>query len=170
MASIESKNAKYDLVMSGEASFTEQEKNGFQLFSTHCASCHTPPLFTNYAFENNGLMPDTLIKDGGRIRQTKNNTDSLKFKVPTLRNIEYTFPYMHDGRYKSLTEVMNHYTSSSNKSALMNPKLISVYSLASNEKVDIVAFLLTLSDKEFLFDKRYSYPKAKIDSLRNLNH
>ena len=168
IASIESKNAKYDLVMSGKTSLTEQEKNGFQLFSKHCASCHTPPLFTNYAFENNGLMPDTLIKDGGRIRQTKNITDSLKFKVPTLRNIEYTFPYMHDGRFKTLTEVMNHYTSSSNKNALINPKLKSVYFLSSNEKVDIVAFLLTLSDKQFLFDKRYAYPKAQIDSLRNI--
>ncbi len=170
MASIESKNSKYDLVMNCKSEFTMQEKNGFKLFSQLCASCHTPPVFTNYAFENNGLMPDTLIKDGGRIRQTKQTNDSLKFKVPTLRNIEYTFPYMHDGRYKTLTEVMNHYTNSSNKNSSMNPKLKSVYLLSSNEKVDIIAFLLTLSDKQFLFDKRYTYPKAQIDSLRNINH
>jgi cytochrome c peroxidase len=169
LASIESKNAKYDLVMNGETEFTQQEKNGFELFSKHCASCHAPPLFTNYAFENNGLLPDTALNDGGRIRQTKQTNDSLKFKVPTLRNIEYTFPYMHDGRYKSLTEVMNHYSSSANKNTFLNPKLKSVYKLSSNEKVDIIAFLLTLSDKQFLFDKRYAYPKAQIDSLRNIN-
>ncbi len=170
MASIESKNAKYDLVLNGETEFKLQEKNGFELFSKHCASCHAPPLFTNYAFESNGLMPDTALKDGGRIRQTKQTNDSLKFKVPTLRNIEFTFPYMHDGRYKTLTEVMNHYTNSSDKNSSMNPKLKSVYLLSSNEKVDIIAFLLTLSDKQFLFDKRYTYPKVQIDSLRNINH
>lgn len=169
MASIESKNAKYDLVMNGETEFTLQEKNGFKLFSKHCASCHTPPLFTNYEFESNGLMPDSVLNDGGRIRQTKQTNDSLKFKVPTLRNIEYTFPYMHDGRYKTLTEVMNHYSNSANKNTFLNPKLKSVYILSSNEKVDIIAFLLTLSDKQFLFDKRYAYPKAQIDSLRNIN-
>jgi cytochrome c peroxidase len=169
LASIESKNAKYDLVMNGETEFTQQEKNGFELFSNHCASCHTPPLFTNYAFESNGLMPDTALNDGGRIRQTKQTNDSIKFKVPTLRNIEYTFPYMHDGRYKSLTEVMNHYSNSTNKNTFLNPKLKSIYKLSSNEKVDIIAFLLTLSDKQFLFDKRYAYPKAQIDSLRNIN-
>ena len=169
LTSIESKNAKYDLVMNGEPQFTQQEKNGFELFSKHCASCHTPPLFTNYAFESNGLMSDTTLNDDGRIRQTKQTNDSLKFKVPTLRNIEYTFPYMHDGRYKTLTEVMNHYSNSANKNTLMNPKLKSVYKLSSNEKVDIIAFLLTLSDEQFLFDKRYAYPKVQIDSLRNIN-
>jgi cytochrome c peroxidase len=169
IASIESKESKYDLVMNGQADFTAQEKNGFQLFSKHCASCHTPPLFTNYSFENNGLIPDTALNDGGRIRQTRQKIDSLKFKVPTLRNIEYTFPYMHDGRYKTLTEVMNHYSTPANKNPTLNPKLKSVYKLSSNEKVDIIAFLLTLSDKQFLFDKRYSYPKTKIDALRNLN-
>jgi cytochrome c peroxidase len=169
LASIESKNAKYDLVMNGQYVFTDQEKNGFQLFSNHCTSCHTPPLFTNYSFENNGLIPDTALNDGGRIRQTRQKIDSLKFKVPTLRNIEYTFPYMHDGRYKSLTEVMNHYSNSTNKNTFLNPKLKSVYKLSSNEKVDIIAFLLSLSDKQFLFDKRYAYPKAQIDSLRNIN-
>jgi cytochrome c peroxidase len=170
MASIESNSSKYDLVLNGQAEFTEQEKNGLKLFSEHCSNCHTPPLFTNYSFQNNGLLPDSTLKDVGRIRQTKQIIDSLKFKVPTLRNIEYTFPYMHDGRFKTLTEVLNHYTNTSNKNSKMNPKLKSVYSLSSVEKVDIIAFLLTLSDKQFLFDKRYTYPKAQIDSLRNIDH
>jgi len=169
MASIESKNSKYDLVMNGNEIFTEQEKNGFELFSKHCSSCHTPPLFTNYSFQNNGLIPDSVLKDSGRIRQTKNTTDSLKFKVPTLRNIEFTFPYMHDGRFKTLTEVLNFYIGNTHKNAMMANELKSVTYISANEKVDLIAFLLTLSDKQFLFDKRYSYPKSQIDSLRKIS-
>lgn len=168
MASIESKSSKYDLVMNGNDVFTDQEKNGFTLFSKHCSSCHTPPLFTNYSFQNNGLMLDTVLKDDGRIRQTKQIIDSLKFKVPTLRNIEFTFPYMHDGRFKSLTEVLNFYAGHSNKNSMLALELKSAVNLSSNDKVDLIAFLLTLSDKKFLFDKRYAYPKSEIDSLRKL--
>lgn len=168
MSSIESNSSKYDLVLNGRDVFTDQEKNGFQLFSKHCSSCHTPPLFTNYSFQNNGLMLDTVLKDGGRIRQTKQIIDSLKFKVPTLRNIEFTFPYMHDGRFKSLTEVLNFYAGHSNKNSMLALELKSAVNLSSNDKVDLIAFLLTLSDKKFLFDKRYAYPKSEIDSLRKL--
>jgi cytochrome c peroxidase len=168
MASIESKSSKYDLVMNGNDVFTDQEKNGFTLFSKHCSSCHTPPLFTNYSFQNNGLLPNSALNDGGRIRQTKNTNDSLKFKVPTLRNIEFTFPYMHDGRFKTLTEVLNFYIGSSHKNPMMANELKSVSNLSSYEKVDLIAFLLTLSDRRFLFDKRYAYPKSEIDSLRKL--
>jgi cytochrome c peroxidase len=169
IAYIESKESKYDLVMNGNEVFTEQEKNGFQLFSQHCSNCHTPPLFTNFSFQNNGLIPDPTLADGGRIRQSKITTDSLKFKVPTLRNIEFTFPYMHDGRFKTLTEVLNFYTSSSHKNPMMANELKSVTHISANEKVDLIAFLLTLSDKQFLFDKRYTYPKSQIDSLRKLS-
>jgi cytochrome c peroxidase len=169
IASIESKESKYDLVMNGNEVFTEQEKNGFQLFSQHCSNCHTPPLFTNFSFQNNGLIPDTTLVDGGRIRQTKDTTDSLKFKVPTLRNVEFTFPYMHDGRFKTLTEVLNFYIGNTHKNPMMANELKSVSNLSSNDKVDLIAFLLTLSDRKFLFDKRYAYPKSQIDSLRKLS-
>jgi cytochrome c peroxidase len=169
IASIESKESKYDLVMNGNEVFTEQEKNGFQLFSQYCSNCHTPPLFTNFSFQNNGLIPDTTLADGGRIRQSKITTDSLKFKVPTLRNIEFTFPYMHDGRFKTLTEVLNFYFGNTHKNPMMENELKSVTYISANEKVDLIAFLLTLSDKQFLFDKRYSYPKSQIDCLRKLS-
>jgi cytochrome c peroxidase len=91
------------------------------------------------------------LNDLGRFGITHNPTDSLKFKVPTLRNIQFTFPYMHDGRFKKLREVLNHYASTDklNKPIVLN----------SNEKTDIVAFLLTLTDNEFLFDKRFGYPR-----------
>jgi cytochrome c peroxidase len=150
---LNSYNSKYDKYIRHEAGgeFTEQEKNGLQLFKTHCASCHTEPLFTNQDFEKNGLPVDTTLNDLGRFNITRNAADSFKFKVPTLRNVQFTFPYMHDGRFKKLREVLNHYASSD--------KLTKPIALNSNEKTDIIAFLLTLTDNEFLFDKRFGFPR-----------
>jgi cytochrome c peroxidase len=116
-------------------------------------------LFTNLQFENNGLEKDTVLKDNGRMKVTKNPSDSLKFKVPTLRNIEFSFPYMHDGRFKKLSEVMNHYTSGVKQSKTLSGKLQKPIVLSSNEKVDVIAFLLTLTDRKFLFNSNFSYPK-----------
>ena len=145
--------------MQQKDTFTQQEQNGYLLFKKHCASCHTEPLFTNLQFENNGLPVDSILNDWGRMRITQKANDSLKFKVPTLRNIEFSFPYMHDGRFKKLSQVLNHYTNGivhySNLSQTLKQPII----LTSNQKVDITAFLLTLTDKEFLFNKKFSYPR-----------
>jgi cytochrome c peroxidase len=154
-----SDEAKYDSVMRGEATFTLQEKNGYKLFKKNCASCHTEPLFTNEQFENNGLALDTTLNDFGRMKVTQNAVDSLHFKVPTLRNIEFSFPYMHDGRFKHLSDVMNHYTSGVMKSKTLSKQLEHPIILSSNEKVDMIAFLLTLTDKHFLFNPDYSFPR-----------
>jgi cytochrome c peroxidase len=150
---LNSYHSKYDKYIRNEAGgeFTQQEQNGLQLFRTHCASCHTEPLFTHQTFEKNGLPMDSTLKDLGRFSITQNPTDSFKFKVPTLRNIQFTFPYMHDGRFKKLREVINHYTTTD--------KLEKSIVLTPHEKVDLIAFLLTLTDKEFLFDKRFGYPR-----------
>lgn len=153
-----SANSKYDKVMRKEVVFTEQEQNGYQLFKNNCASCHTEPLFTNGKFENNGIPIDTTLNDIGRKRITQKSEDYLKFKVPTLRNIQFTNPYMHDGRFKKLTEVIKHYNSI-NKNKNLSKQLQKQMNLTDNERVDLVAFLLTLTDKEFLFDKRFSYPR-----------
>ena len=153
-----SANSKYDKVMRKEAVFTNQEQNGYQLFKTNCASCHSEPLFTNGKYENNGIPLDTTLNDIGRQRITEKFEDYLKFKVPTLRNIQFTNPYMHDGRFEKLTEVVKHYNSLGNNKNL--PKqLQKLMNLTDNERVDLVAFLLTLTDNEFLFDKRFSYPR-----------
>lgn len=154
-----SANSKYDSVMRKQTVFTPQQKNGYKLFKQNCSSCHTEPLFTNYAFENNGLPIDTTLHDLGRMNVTKNPLDSLKFKVPTLRNIEFTYPYMHDGRFKRLSEVLNHYTSGIQSANTLSKKLRKPILLSSNEKVDLISFLLTLTDKEFLFNTKYSYPR-----------
>jgi len=152
-------NSKYDSVMNKQAEFTAQEKNGYQLFKKNCSSCHQEPLFTNQQFENNGLPVDPTLNDQGRMTITKNSADSLKFKVPTLRNIEFSYPYMHDGRFKRLGEVLNHYTGGIKQGKTLSTQLNKPIVLSSNEKVDLTAFLLTLTDKKFLFNKEYAYPK-----------
>ena len=153
-----SSNAKYDRVMIKEEVFTSQELSGYRLFQKHCNTCHKEPLFTTNEFANNGLSIDTLLIDYGRLIFTKNPSDSLKFKIPTLRNIEFTFPYMHDGRFKKLSQVMTHYTSQIQSSTTLAINLKQKINLTSNEKVDIIAFLMTLSDRNFVFDKRFADP------------
>jgi len=159
MLTLVSCNSKYDSVMNKQTKFTAQEQNGYKLFQKNCASCHKEPLFTNLEFETNGLAVDPTLKDYGRMKITKNPLDSLKFKVPTLRNIEFSQPYMHDGRFKRLNEVLNHYTKDIKPSKTLSNQLLSPIVLTSNEKVDLTAFLLTLTDRKFLFNKEYSFPK-----------
>lgn len=158
---LNSYNSKYDKYIRKEAggAFTEQEANGLRLFRKNCASCHAEPLFTNHSFANNGLAVDTVLMDIGRARISQNPADSLKFKVPTLRNIQFTFPYMHDGRFKKLADVINHYTDGIQQTNTIDKRLQIPIVLSANEKVDLVAFLRTLTDRDFLFDPRFGYPR-----------
>lgn len=156
--SFDSRYDRYIRKVSG-AELSSQELNGLKLFRSNCASCHPEPLFTNSKFENNGLKQDYMLKDLGRMKVTNNPQDSLKFKVPTLRNIQFTQPYMHDGRFAKLIDVMNHYTEGIQKSSTLSTQLSKPIILSANEKLDIIAFLFTLSDKEFLFDPRFGYPR-----------
>ena len=152
-------NSKYDKVKRNEEEFTEMEQKGYALFQNHCASCHKEPLLTNNEFRNNGLPMDADLKDLGRMKITQNSKDSLLFKVPTLRNIEFTYPYMHDGRFKTLTEVIKHYNSGIHKSKTLSKELQQPMNLSDNERTELVAFLKTLTDKTFLFNSKYAYPK-----------
>ncbi|MDA9820745.1 c-type cytochrome [Salibacteraceae bacterium] len=154
-----SANAKYDRVKMGKEVFTEQEKNGYQLFKKDCASCHSEPLFSNYNFENNGLPIDPTINDLGRYVITENDNDKAKFKVPSLRNLSFTYPYMHDGRFMTLQEVINHYTSGIEHSETLSSQFNESVELSSNEKVDLISFLLTLNDKDFVFNKKHQFKK-----------
>jgi cytochrome c peroxidase len=159
LLTIESFNSKYDSVKNQQTSFTNQEKNGYTLFQKNCASCHAEPLFTTNEFATNGLKVDANLNDIGRMGITHNLSDSLKFKIPSLRNIEFTYPYMHDGRYKKLLEVINHYSSTIQPYTNLPPSLKKPIVLTSNEKVDIIAFLLTLTDHHFLHNRSYQFPK-----------
>lgn len=152
-------NSKYDKVMRNEEVFSESEQKGYTLFRQHCASCHTEPLFSSNSFENSGLEVDPTLYDTGRMKITQSASDSLKFKVPTLRNVQFTFPYMHDGRFSTLNEVVKHYNSGIKKSKTLAQQLQQPMLLSDNDRTDLVAFLKTLSDVEFLFDRRFSYPK-----------
>lgn len=152
-------NSKYDKVLRKEEKFTEMEQKGYNLFQQNCASCHKEPLFTNNGFENNGLAIDTTLNDMGRMRITQKNKDKQKFKVPTLRNAQFTFPYMHDGRFKTLNDVIKHYNSDPENSPTLAKQLQKPMNLSDNDRTDLVAFLKTLTDKEFLFNPRFSFPK-----------
>lgn len=142
-----SAGAKYDKVKMGKETFTPQENNGYNLFKKNCNTCHQEPLFSTYQFANNGLPVDTTLNDYGRWKVTGQTKDSLHFKIPSVRNLSYSYPYMHDGRFKTLRDVLNHYT----KQYII---------LSSNEKADIIAFLLTLNDADFVFDKNHKYFRA----------
>lgn len=154
-----SSNSKYDKVQRNEDTFTDQEKSGYRLFKRHCNSCHSAPLFTTGEFRNNGLPIDSILHDLGRGKVTQLVQDNYTFKIPTLRNIEFSYPYMHDGRFKTLMDVLNHYSSGIAHTPNIDPLIKNGIRLSSNEKVDLIAFLLTLSDKDFLFNPKFQYPK-----------
>lgn len=157
MLQLVSAESKYDSVMRKEKNvrFTIQEQKGYDLFKKNCSVCHTEPLFTNFKFENIGLSIDTVLRDVGRMKISQNSSDSLKFKIPTLRNIEFSAPYFHDGRAKKLREVLDHYTNGINKSDNVHPVLKNGIYLSSSDKVELISFLKTLSDKHFLYNPKF---------------
>lgn len=159
MLSIQSYNSKYDKVMRKEpgVEFTDAETKGLKLFRKNCESCHKEPLFTNGNYENNGLEPDPVLKDGGRSKVTHNPKDSLKFRVPSLRNIEVSYPYMHDGRFRNLEMVLFHYSAGLVQTINISDKLRKPLDLNEQDKINLLAFLKTLTDKEFLYDRRFKY-------------
>ena len=158
--SLVSCHSKYDAMKAGKISFSDQEEKGYQLFQKKCASCHTEPLFMKNEFASNGLQIDPEYNDLGRYTITHKNSDSLKFKIPSLRNCEVTFPYMHDGRFKKLKDVINYYSdNSTKKNNHLDQRLKVDLFLNKDEKKDLLAFLYTLTDRTFLVNKNYSFPK-----------
>jgi cytochrome c peroxidase len=148
MSMMVSCNSKYDKVRQGKVSFSTDEADGYELFKQKCASCHSEPLFTNYQFVNNGL--DSIFSDLGRGEITFNANDNGKFKVPSLRNVELTYPYMHDGRFWSLNDVLDHYDHGIKSSSTLAPSLQNGIPLTVNEKTKLIAFLKTLTDYDLL--------------------
>jgi cytochrome c peroxidase len=167
MVTMVSANAKYDKVKRGEDTFTVAEAKGYVLFKANCNSCHTEPLFTNNRFENNGLAVDETLNDIGRMKVTGKREDSLKFKVPTLRNIAISYPYMHDGRFKTLGMVLNNYAMGIQQTPTLNPLLRKGIYLSNIEKAEMAAFLQTLTDKDFLYNHDYDYPAQYFSSKQS---
>jgi cytochrome c peroxidase len=136
---------------------TQEELDGYAIFNQKCASCHATDLFTDNSFRNNGLAVNPIVNDVGRYRVTLVDADKYKFKVPSLRNIEKTKPYMHDGRFLTLEAVLNHYSSGIVNSATLDPSLNNGgIPLNSLEKTKLIAFLKTLTDNQYLTESRFS--------------
>lgn len=175
--SIISTNSKFDQYIMGKVQLTAQEKNGFNLFKTHpepsfglrggnCGDCHNTVNFIEQVanFRNNGL--DATFTDEGRKIVTGKGFDAGKFRIPSLRNIALTAPYMHDGRFKTLEEVLDHYNEHIQKSTTLDPLIIAAsnkikgtsLSLTQKEKEDIIAFLHTLTDQDLINNTQYSDP------------
>jgi cytochrome c peroxidase len=153
-----SANSKYDKVLDGKAIFSLQEKKGYKLFLASCNRCHLQPLFSTYDFASNGLEIDTLLKDIGRMKISQNRRDSMLFKIPSLRNLSFSYPYMHDGRFSSLRGVLDHYSIMIKNDRLgINDSMTRPFK--SDEKTDLIAFLLTLNDTSFVFNPKHQFPR-----------
>lgn len=156
MTMMVSSNSKYDKYVRKEAggNMNSQELQGLSIFQNKCSACHESDLFTNSSFRNNGLPPNPNLNDLGREVVTGFETDRYKFKVPSLRNVALTAPYMHDGRFGSLNSVLNFYSNGVQHSATLDPLLNQNgtlgIQLSQEEKEAIIAFLKTLTDEEYI--------------------
>jgi cytochrome c peroxidase len=150
-----SANSKYDKVKQGQASFTAQEQDGYTVFRAKCATCHSEPLFTDFSFRNIGLEIDPALNDFGRMRVTGDPSDSLKFRVPSLRNLDFTSYYMHDGRVNLPRNVLKFYENGVNQSATLDRLLTNGIQLTQTEEDNLIEFLRTLSDSAFLNNPRF---------------
>jgi cytochrome c peroxidase len=151
-----SASSKYDQFILGKAVLDAHEKQGEALFMEHCATCHTPPLFTDFSYVNTGL--DVVYADAGRGRITLNGSDSGAFRVPSLRNIALTYPYMHDGRFFTLRSVLDHYAGGVVQNGRLDARLQGNIVLSEMDKERLIAFLNTLTDYEFLSNSNFSEP------------
>lgn len=155
-------DSRFDRSLRGEAELSPEEKRGFELFVTEydprreqfgadCFHCHGGALFTDYAFRNNGLPIDAA--DLGRASVTHREADRGKFATPSLRNVALTAPYMHDGRFQTLEEVIEHYDHGVRATETLDPNLAkhpaAGLKLSAADKAALVAFLKTLSDPQF---------------------
>jgi cytochrome c peroxidase len=172
MNSIVSYRSKYDLFLEGEATFTEKEELGMELFfeeynpyfpqtsGADCGHCHGGKNFSSQEYMNNGL--DSIYNDNGRYDVTGLESDRGAMKVTTLRNIELTAPYMHDGRFKTLEEVIDHYNEGLRYNASLDPALAMTMGtglmLNNTDKDALIAFLRTLTDSILIQDSRYASP------------
>ncbi len=162
LLTITSHDSKFDRAARGEETLSDEEKRGFELFMTEreprmgsmggdCFHCHGGALFTDHQFRNNGLAIST--EDLGRYKVTKSSIDRGAFSTPSLRNIAITAPYMHDGRFGSLEEVLDHYSEGVQRTETLDPNLAKHPNgglhLTQKEKNDLIAFLKTLTDNRF---------------------
>lgn len=159
VGSLVSAETKYDSVKQNLASFTANEQAGYIVFKNKCNTCHAEPLFTDYSYRNIGLPANLLLNDKGRMGFTNNRNDSLKFRVPTLRNLYKSFPFMHDGRFFAFTQLFDHYQTGVQASFTLDPLLNGGIALLTAEKTVLLDFLKTLTDNNFTKNTAYSAPQ-----------
>lgn len=150
-----SADSEYDRYLRGEGALPEQARKGLALFEENCAGCHSGALQSDFSYRNNGL-PVGNTNDTGRHRITQNPADKYKFRVPSLRNVAYSFPYMHDGRFRTLEEVLQHYAEGVVSSETLDPQLEQGIALSGEEQQQIIAYLRSLSDLNFLSNPELS--------------
>lgn len=162
-----SDNSRYDQVRRAEtgAVFSPEELAGYQIFQKNCATCHSEPLLTDRSYRNNGLAPNH-VDDKGRSEVTLNDADKYRFKVPSLRNWEYTAPYMHDGRFLTLNRVIEHYRTGMVDSETLDPLFRNGdgsvgIKMTDEEKDTLIAFLTTLNDPDFVTNPLLAEPIIK---------
>ncbi|MCC6815250.1 MAG: cytochrome-c peroxidase [Saprospiraceae bacterium] len=174
MNTIISNRSKYDDFLANKISLTNEEERGRFLFFTEynpffplesgadCQHCHGGDNFENDRYLNNGIDTEEKIEDSGRQSVSNNADDKGRFKVPSLRNVELTFPYMHDGRFRTLEEVVDHYNlvkiSSTLDASFQQQLAYGGLKLSDTDKKALVAFLKTLTDRKLTEDPRYSSP------------
>lgn len=156
--SLVSSHSRYDGYIAGEEKFSPEEVAGLALFRRQCAACHREPLFSDYSYRSNGL--DAIPVDEGRAGVTARPEDRGLFRVPSLRNVALTPPYMHDGRYDSLEQVLDHYDHGIVASPALDPLLSKGIALNPQQRRELLSFLNTLSDTQFISDVRFSDPDA----------
>jgi cytochrome c peroxidase len=174
MLSIVSNQSKYDRYLAGEVELTESEERGLMLFEgeynpffpefsgADCFHCHGGKNFENDQYANNGLDTDATFTDLGRENVTQNPADRAKFKVPSLRNVAITAPYMHDGRFQTLEQVIDHYNEGINNSSTVDPTVeytreLGLF-LTPQDKIDLINFLHTLTDEVMMSEPAYQSP------------
>jgi cytochrome c peroxidase len=167
---ISSGNSRFDRFFRNELELTDEEYLGYVLFfdldpnitDAECGHCHNAPLFTTNQYFNNGIESVTDLgsfPDIGRGRVTGDTYNNGQFRAPTLRNIELSAPYMHDGRFNTLEEVIEHYNNGGGEEVVINKDpLIRKLRLDEVEKEALIAFLKTLTDRTFIEDPRYQDP------------
>lgn len=154
LLSMVSANSKWDQVRLGTATYAPEEAAGAQVFAAKCASCHSGPLFTDFSYRNAGLDVDPTLNDFGRMRVTGNRADSLKFRVPPLRNLSLSAYYGHDGRYSAFRLYVRHYYQPV-ASPTLDPSLAAGIALSSTEEDNLIRFLFTLTDTSYIHNPRF---------------
>lgn len=149
-----SQSSRYDDMSKGVVRFNEMEEKGYHLYKVHCSECHIEPLFASNVLANNGLPVDPKLVDLGHGQLLNDSSAYGLFKVPSLRNWGYSKPYMHDGRFARMHDVLQHYSEGPFNHWTSNLKFQKGLKLTANEHTELMAFLKTLNDSAFVFEQR----------------